>query len=250
MTNGHSHRMPRELVVSRSTELSPDAEAFRMLRIGLAFSWGDRPSTLVVTSAAPQEGKTLIAANLAATFARSGAQVLLVDCDVHRPRLHRLFQLTRAPGLMDLLRTDTGGLNFETARRVARNQRSAAVRKTSVEGLWLLPCGTDAQSSPELLEPATLRGLLAQLKTEYDLIVLDTPPVLVSADAATLAASADGVIMVVRAGQTDRGAAELARQRVSAAGGKVLGAVLNDPDGLTARFDSSYYAYDYPAMVD
>jgi succinoglycan biosynthesis transport protein ExoP len=250
MTNGHGHRMPRELVVSRSTELSPDAEAFRMLRIGLAFSWGDRPSTLVVTSAAPQEGKTLIAANLAATFARSGAQVLLVDCDVHRPRLHRLFQLTRAPGLMDLLRTDTGGLNFETARRVARNQRSAAVRKTSVEGLWLLPCGTDAQSSPELLEPATLRGLLAQLKTEYDLIVLDTPPVLVSADAATLAASADGVIMVVRAGQTDRGAAELARQRVSAAGGKVLGAVLNDPDGLTARFDSSYYAYDYPAMVD
>jgi capsular exopolysaccharide synthesis family protein len=247
--NGNGHHAA-EVVLSPSGELSIEAEAFRMLRIGLAFSWGDSPCTLVVTSAAPQEGKTLIATNLAATFARGGAHVLLVDCDIHRPRLHRVFHVSRAPGLMDLLRIDIGGLNYETARRVARTQQTAAVRKTPIERLSLLPCGADAQSSPELLEPATLRGLLLQLKTEYDVIVLDTPPVLVSADAATLAASADGVIMVVRAGQTDRGAAELARQRVSSAGGRVLGAVLNDPDGLVSRFDESYYAYDYPATVD
>ena len=95
--------------------------------------------------------------------------------------------------------------------------------------------------TPELLEPASLRDLLVQLQLEYDVILLDTPPVLVSADAATLAASADGVI--------DREAADLARQRVSSAGGQVLGAVLNDPDGLVGRFDRSY-AYDYPALVD
>ena len=83
-----------------------------------------------------------------------------------------------------------------------------------------------------------------------DVILVDTPPVLVSADAATLAASADGVIMVVRAGQTDRGAADVARQRVVAAGGRVLGVVLNDPDGVLARFGTTDYAYDYPALVD
>jgi succinoglycan biosynthesis transport protein ExoP len=243
-------RGTNEIVLGPPGDLSPEAEAFRLLRISLAFSWGDRPCTLVVTSAAPQEGKTLIATNLAATFARGGAQVLLVDCDIHRPRLHRVFQVARAPGLMDLLRMDASSVHQETARRAALNQRVTAVRRTSIERLSLLPCGAHAQTTPELLEPATLGALLHQLRREYDVIVLDTPPVLVSADAATLAASADGVILVVRAGQTDRRAAELARQRVSSAGGQVLGAVLNDPDGLVSRFDQSYYAYDYPAVVD
>lgn len=239
-----------ELLFQESGTLSLEAEAFRTLRIGLSFSWGDRPCTLVVTSAAPQEGKTLIAANLAATFARGGAHVLLVDCDIHRPRLHRLFHVNRAPGLMDLLRLDGCGLHWETARKAALNSRVAAVRRTAIDRLSFMPCGAEPQTTPELLEPATLSGLLRELRTEFDVIVLDTPPVLVSADAATLAASVDGVILVVRAGQTDRGAAELARQRVTAAGGRVFGAVLNDPDGVTTRFGKPYYAYDYPATVE
>jgi polysaccharide biosynthesis transport protein len=253
LANGSNGAKPRqsvpELVFDGSGSLRLEAEAFRTLRMGLAFSWGDRPCTLVVTSAAPQEGKTLIATNLAATFARGGAKVLLVDCDIHRPRLHRLFKISRAPGLMDLLRM-SGLPGRPIGSAAALDQRLGAVRPTSVERLSLLPCGADPQSSPELLEPATLRGLLDGLRKDFDVIVLDTPPVLVSADAATLAASADGVILVVRAGQTDRGAAELARHRVTAAGGQILGAVLNDPDGIMDRFGSTTYTYDYPALVD
>ena len=244
--NGNGSRLSSEVLFSPSGALSREEEAFRMLRISLAFSWGDRPCTLVVTSAGPQEGKTLIATNLAATFARGGARVLLVDCDIHRPRLHRVFRATRAPGLMDLLRPSGAGSVLHSPI----SQRLGAIRKTGIERLALLPCGSDPQTTPELLEPATLRGLLMELRTEFDVILLDTPPVLVSADAATLAASADGVILVVRAGQTNRGAAELAGQRVTAAGGRVLGAVLNDPDGVLARSGQSYYAYDYPATVD
>jgi polysaccharide biosynthesis transport protein len=253
-STGAVRRLPpggtNEVVFGPGAALSQEAEAFRLLRISLAFSWGERPCTVVVTSAAPQEGKTLIATNLAATFARGGADVLLVDCDIHRPRLHRVFQVPRAPGLMEILRNDRNGVHEETARRVAFSQRLSAVRRTSIDRLSFLPCGANAQVTPELLEPANLRALLQEFQREYDVIVLDTPPVLVSADAATLAASADGVILVVRAGQTDRGAADLARQRVSAAGGRVLGAVLNDPDGLVGRFEQGYYAYDYPALVD
>jgi capsular exopolysaccharide synthesis family protein len=253
LTNGTKLNSPQfslpEIVFDPSKPLALEAEAFRMLRISLAFSWGDRPCTLVVTSAAPREGKTLIASNLAATFARSGANVLLIDCDIHRPRLHRLFEVSRAPGLMDLLRM-SGVPGHSIGSAAALVDPLGAIRRTSVDRLSLLPCGADPQSSPELLEPATLRGLLHDLRREFDVIILDTPPVLVSADAATLSGSADGVIMVVRAGQTDRGAAELARQRVSAAGGQVLGAVLNDPDGVVGRFGESYYSYDYPAVVD
>jgi capsular exopolysaccharide synthesis family protein len=244
--NGNGSSFSSEVLLPPLGALSSEAEAFRMLRISLAFSWGDGPQTLVVTSAGPQEGKTLIAANLAVTFARGGARVLLVDCDIHRPRLHRVFRASRAPGLMDLLRSGSA----DSPLPAAQNHRLTAIRRTGIDRLSLLPCGTDAQHTPELLEPATLRGLLKHLRVEFDVILLDTPPVLVSADAATLAASADGVIMVVRAGQTDRRAAELARQRVVTAGGRVLGAVLNDPDGVLARLGEPSYAYDYPAIVD
>jgi capsular exopolysaccharide synthesis family protein len=245
-TNGNGNGFSPEVLLSPLGALSNEAEAFRMLRITLAFSWGEGPCTLVVTSAAPREGKTLIATNLAVTFARGGARVLLVDCDIHRPRLHRVFRASRSPGLMDLLRSGSA----DSPLPAAVNHRLAAIRRTGIDRLSLLPCGADAHQTPELLEPATLRGLLKQLRVDFDVILLDTPPVLVSADAATLAASADGVIMVVRAGQTDRRAAELARQRVVSAGGRVLGAVLNDPDGVLARLGEPSYAYDYPATVD
>jgi Mrp family chromosome partitioning ATPase len=223
----------------------------------LSFCWGQGPVTLVVTSAVPQEGKTLIAANLAVTFARSGSRVLLVDSDLHRPRLHRMFRLDRSPGLTEWLSTEDGTLvpTYSFLAGAARPREvahgPAPIRKSGIERLSLLTAGRSLPNGSELLEPARLRSRLYELQERFDVIILDSPPVLVSADAATLAASAHGVIVVVRAGNTDRGAAELAFQRLASAGARVFGAVLNDPEEIVAKFaGKKYYAYDYQSSGD
>ena len=248
---------PAELVVSKAGMVSHEAEAFRMLRTSLNFCWGQGPVTVVITSAVPQEGKTLIAANLGLTLARGGSRVLLVDSDLHRPRLHRMFRVDRSPGLTEWLSTEDAGLvpaySFLGGATRAREagHGPAPIRKSGIDRLSLLTAGRSVPNGSELLEPSRLRARLYELQEHFDVIILDSPPVLVSADAATLAASANGVIVVVRAGNTDRGAAELAFQRLAAAGARVFGAVLNDPDEIVARFaGKQYYAYHYQHSGD
>ena len=226
------------------------AEAFRLVYSGLTFGWGEGRRTILVTSAAPREGKTLIAANLGVTFAREGVRVLLVDCDLRRPRLHRLFGVPAAPGLIELLKADGATLaqSPDAPLRVAEAtvvQSIPGIRHTERAGLSLLPCGALAPHAHELLKPQQLRRLLNDLSSQFDVIILDTPPVLVSADAALLAPLADGAILVVRAGQTDRASAERACQYLIAAGAHFLGALLNDPAGELARYGKYYYPYDY-----
>jgi len=229
-------------VVADSAPLSSAAEAFRLLYSGLLFGWGEGQRTILVTSAAPQEGKTVIAANLAVTFAREGVRVLLVDCDLRRPRLHRVFGVAPAPGLIELLKADRATL--------ADSPGGPLRRPTKIAGLWLLPCGALPRRTSEVLQPQQLRRLLDDLSGHFDVIILDTPPVLVSADAALLAPLADGAILVVRAGQTNRSSAERACQYLIAAGAHFLGAVLNDPAGELARYGKYYYSYGYPTPSD
>src|SRR2546430_5729033 len=189
--------------------------------------------------------KTLIAANLGVTFAREGVRVLVVDCDLRRPRLHRVFGVAPAPGLIELLKSNgatlaqspdapLGGAEATVAQSIA------GIRHTKIAGLSLLPCGALTPRAHELLKPQRIRGLLNDLAGLFDVIILDTPPVLVSADAALLAPLADGAILVVRAGQTDRASAERACQYLIAAGAHFLGAVLNDPAGELARYGKYY----------
>lgn len=210
------------------------AEAFRLVYSGLTFGWGEGRRTILVTSAAPREGKTLIAANLGVTFAREGVRVLLVDCDLRRPRLHRLFGVPAAPGLIELLKAEATVV-----------PSMPGIRHTEFAGLSLLPCGALVPHAHELLKPQHLRRLLNDLSGQFDVIILDTPPVLVSADAALLAPLTDGAILVVRAGQTDRASAERACQYLIAAGAHFLGALLNDPAGELARYGNYYYPYAY-----
>jgi polysaccharide biosynthesis transport protein len=230
-------------------------EAFRMLRSSLLWcEQGDSMKTLVVTSAAPGEGKTLTSANLAVTFAYDGLRVLLIDCDVRRPRLHGMFQVPRSPGLMELLTptlNDSKGESLTFNPSVGRTDSGRpiadVIRPTNVRGLSLLTCGAPPTNPSGLLSGVRMRVLLQELAKTFDLVILDTPPVLATADAGILGSLADGVLLVVRAGQTDRVAAKRAHQQLVNVGANIVGTVLNDPGGEVSQYGDYYYPYDYAA---
>jgi tyrosine-protein kinase Etk/Wzc len=235
---GKQGRVAAGSPMSGGQTFSIGIEAFRNLRTSLVWSdGGEELKTLVVTSAAPGEGKTLTAANLAVTLAYDGLRVLLVDCDIRRPRVHSMFHLPRAPGLMELL----------TASTAPGSPPLPAIRDTSIAGLSVLPCGALPSNAANLLSGTRMRVLLQEMREQFDIIVLDTPPVLATADAGIVASLTDGVLLVVRAGTTDRNAAQRACQQLANVGARVIGTVLNDPGGEVAKEGDYYYPYDYAA---
>jgi capsular exopolysaccharide synthesis family protein len=206
------------------------SEAYRTLRTNLLFAPGGRAiRTLVVTSAVPGEGKSITAANLAITLAREGKRVLIVDGDLRRSRIHRLFGVPMSPGLTDYL-------TEEKASQVL-------VTSTAIHGLSVLPTGQHHANPAELLQGDKLRVLLESMVAHFDVVVVDTPPVLAAADALIVAAMADGVVFVVRAGRTDRSMAVDALAQLSAVDAQVVGAVLNDSTGEAVTYGESYSAY-------
>jgi succinoglycan biosynthesis transport protein ExoP len=209
---------------------SQGAEAYRTLRTNLTYGpTGERVKSITVTSPSGSEGKTTTAANLAVSFRQQGRRVLVVDCDFYRARLHEVFGTPASPGLAQLL---LGEAAFEEA-----------IRGTAVEGVYLIPAGP----LPQVINPADLVGesamsrVLEVLAGEFDVIVLDTPPVLASASAAVLSAQTDATLLVLRAGRTDRDSAREALAQIESLGGRVAGAVLNDPDAVAAH-RNGYYA--------
>jgi tyrosine-protein kinase Etk/Wzc len=220
-----------EALVAAAHTHSTGAEAYRTLRTNLIFSQAVQSlKTIVVTSASPGEGKTTTAANLAVTFAQQGMRVLLVDCDLRRARLHKMFNVPREPGLTELI------LDQEVAAEV--------IRGTPVENLSVLTSGTLPPNPSELLGGPRMEGVLELLRERFDIIVLDSPPLLAASDASVLGTKTDGVLLVVRAGQTERGAAQQAVQQLAAVGARVVGAVLNDPDAKVPQY-GGYYNYEY-----
>ncbi|HEY9450002.1 MAG TPA: CpsD/CapB family tyrosine-protein kinase, partial [Gemmatimonadaceae bacterium] len=213
---------------------SAGAEAYRTLRTKLLFSRAAGTlKTIVVTSPFTQDGKSTTAANLATAFAQHGMRTLLVDCDLRRPTQHEIFRVPREPGLTELLASD--GIVAGTGRR------------TNIEGLSLITAGALPPDPSELVGSARMRTILARFAESFDVIVIDSPPVLPVADAAILATLADGALLVVRAGSTNRKAAQLAVQQLEDVDARVLGVVLNDPKAQVPLYDqygyASYYSY-------
>jgi len=218
--NGSKRHKPTGLVTVHDAR-SSSAEAYRTLRTNLMFSQAvSTLRTIVITSPSPGEGKTTTAANLAVSFAQQGMRVLLIDCDLRRAKLHSLFGVPRMPGLTEML------VGTETAE--------TTIRETSVTGLYLLPSG-NLPPNPETLSEG------------YDLIVIDTPPLLAASDASILATITDGALLVVKAGSTEAEAGHQALQQLSAVGARVVGAVLNDPDAKVQKY-GAYYRYEYASQ--
>ena len=211
-------------------------EAFRVLRTSVLSSVGNENlRSVAVTSVGPGEGKTLTAVNLAIAFAHKGMSIVLVDCDVRRPRVHKVLELPKAPGLADLL--DPRSSYFLRVPRVAK--------QTSLMNLSVIPCGSPPTDPLELFEGAPMRRLMADLGGRFDIVILDTPPVLAAADTAILGQLVDGAVMVIRAGQTDRDEAQRAYAQLSLAKVRVLGAIFNDPDGKKRKASPYSYAAEY-----
>ena len=226
-SNGNGrHAVPR---LQRNLDGS---EAYRMLRTNLLFS---EPlhglKTLVVTSAVPQEGKTTTAANLAVAYAQQGHVVLLMDCDLRCAQIHELFQVPLEPGLTDLL--------------LGRNEASDVIRSTRVEQLFVLSAGALPDNPSELIGSARLRKALEALSEGFDIIILDSPPVLVVPRAAILSKQVDGVLMVVRAEHTEREVARRAAHQLTALGARIVGTVLNGVAGRAVKYGAYYKQSHY-----
>lgn len=210
-------------------------ESFRGLRTRLTHGFGIQyPAAIAITSPAMGDGKSLVAANLALSFADPTRCTVLIDADLRRGSLHRLFHTSSSPGLADYLR--------------GKVDAAAILRETGTPGLRFIPAGTRADDAPDLLEGGRLPELIAQLKEGAHIILIDTPPLVAGVDPILIAEHADAAVAVLRAGQTDL---EMARARLDAyeqmIGVPILGAVLNDVETEGAY---RYYAYSYEAYPE
>ncbi len=201
-------------LVTLTDPRSPAAEAFRTLRTNLMFSSLERPlTTLLVTSAAAEEGKSTTLANLAVTMAQGGRKTILVDCDLRHPHQHEIFGVPGEPGLSNMM------LN---------NQDRPPLVATSVEGLSLLPAGTPPPNPADLLGSRQMETIIANLKSRADIVLFDAPPVIAVTDAALLASKLDGALLVVCAGQTRRDHAVQAKALLERIHVYIVGSVLTN----------------------
>jgi len=203
------------------------AECCRSIRTNILFMSPDKPMRIfVVTSPSPQEGKTTTAINLGVTMAEAGGRVLLVDTDMRRPRLHKSFGVPNQTGISTVT--------------VGKSTIEEAIKRTDVPNLDVLPCGPVPPNPSELLHTDRFAHVLADCAKLYDRIILDSPPTSAVTDPAVLGNLSDGVVLVVKAGETTRDAAMHARRQLGGAKAHLCGVIVNAID-----FSNPAYGYDY-----
>jgi capsular exopolysaccharide synthesis family protein len=213
---------------------SVEAEAYRSVRTAVYFNThGERRKIIQVTSPSMGDGKSTLIANLAVAIAQSGRSVILVDADLRRPRLHRVFGLPGRKGLAQVIEGDV--------------ELADTIRPSVVPNLSVLPCGTRPSNPAELLTLPRFADLLEELRDSYDFVLLDTPPLLAVSDPCIVAPRADGVLLTIRVSRNGRPAAERGRDLLSALRAQVFGVVVNGVGKQGAMAGYGYEHYHYTA---
>jgi capsular exopolysaccharide synthesis family protein len=229
MSRVNRRNVPSKLLVGLSPHGSA-AEAYRLLRANLRFASVDKPlRSLAVTSALENEGKTLTAANLAICSAQAGVRTLLVDADLRKPAVHKIFVTQNRTGMTSVL--------------VGMQKMADVVQSTQVDNLWLLTAGDKPPNPAELLQSESMQHLHHRLTADFEFVIYDCPPVLPAVEAVDLGALADGTLVVVRAEVGPKDAVRQALEQLRHGHAQVLGTVLN---GVRPNsYGYNYYSYSY-----
>jgi capsular exopolysaccharide synthesis family protein len=230
---GTRNRNPMEDLITIGSPKSTASESYRGLRTSILFSAADvPPKVILITSAAPSEGKTITSANVAVTMAQAGNRILLIDCDMRRPRMHRVFNVPRDRGLSNIL---AGTCSIDEA-----------ILQTTIPGVDIIPSGPVPPNPSEMLGSQSMFKIIEALRGRYDRIIIDSPPITAVTDAVIISRWVDGVLLVIRAGETHREIIKNGIGLLQSANAHILGAILNGVDmGRDSYYYYQYYYYYY-----
>ncbi len=218
------------MLIVKDNPKSPISEAYRTLRTNIQFSNFDGDmNVILVTSSGPSEGKSTTASNLALTMAETGKRVLLIDCDLRKPSLHKKFNISNNKGLSNLL--------------IGQQKFNDVARKYN-ENLYILTSGTIPPNPSEMLSSRKMSNFLEEAKSNFDFVILDTTPVIAVTDAQILSTMVGGVLLVIAAGQAEIGAAQKAKELLSHVKANIIGVVLNKVE-VSKNKNYGYYHYYY-----
>lgn len=221
--------MDEQSLITFSNPKSPISEAYRVLRTNIQYTSIDKPlKTLTITSSGPGEGKTTTTINTAITFVQAGNRVLVVDGDLRKPKVHKLMGLENQNGLTNIL--------------ASKNHYSNYIKKSKIEGLDIITCGAIPPNPSELLASNQMKNLINELREDYDLVLIDAPPVGNVTDAAIISTIVDGTILVAASGTVEVDAVKRAKELLQKVNANIIGVVLNK---LDKNSKGNYYYYYY-----
>ncbi len=228
--------MKKELIAEKDPK-SPVAEIFRTLRTNIQFMNSQNGlKSILVTSTMPGEGKSWISANLAITFAQAGKNVVLVDADMRKGRIHKMFQTESTPGLSNFL----SGVD-EIGKLKGKNTLKSIIKETEIDNLFVIPAGNFPPNPSELLATEATVKMLEKLKDAFDIIILDGTPSLLVTDAIILSRIADSTIIVASHKYTKKDNLLKVKKSIENVGGKIAGVVINKIPVNVQKYKSTYY---------